>query len=37
MTAPLAWYFDFISPFSYLQWQRLKPMLRDARTPARNR
>lgn len=29
MTAPLAWYFDFISPFSYLQWQRLKPMLRE--------
>lgn len=27
--APLAWYFDFISPFSYLQWQRLKPLLRE--------
>lgn len=23
------WYFDFISPFAYLQWQRLKP-LREA-------
>jgi 2-hydroxychromene-2-carboxylate isomerase len=21
--APLCWYFDFISPFSYLQWQRV--------------
>jgi 2-hydroxychromene-2-carboxylate isomerase len=20
------WYFDFISPFAYLQWQRLKPL-----------
>ena len=29
MDAPLAWYFDFISPFSYLQWQRLKPLLRE--------
>ncbi|GAA5082955.1 2-hydroxychromene-2-carboxylate isomerase [Lysobacter panacisoli] len=26
---PLTWYFDFISPFSYLQWQRMKPLLRD--------
>lgn len=26
---PLAWYFDFISPFSYLQWQRLKPLVRE--------
>jgi 2-hydroxychromene-2-carboxylate isomerase len=24
----MLWYFDFISPFAYLQWQRLKP-LRD--------
>ncbi|MGO1072447.1 2-hydroxychromene-2-carboxylate isomerase [Lysobacter sp. CA199] len=23
----LRWYFDFISPFSYLQWQKLRPML----------
>lgn len=22
-----AWYFDFISPFAYLQWQKLKPLL----------
>jgi len=29
MDAPLTWYFDFISPFSYLQWQRLKPLLRE--------
>lgn len=29
MTTPLAWYFDFISPFSYLQWQRLKPLVRE--------
>ena len=28
---PLNWYFDFISPFSYLQWQKLKPLLRDGR------
>lgn len=26
---PLVWYFDFISPFSYLQWQKLKPLLRE--------
>ncbi|HZX75625.1 2-hydroxychromene-2-carboxylate isomerase [Lysobacter sp.] len=26
---PLSWYFDFISPFSYLQWQRLKPLVRE--------
>ena len=24
MTEPLAWYFDFISPFAYLQWRRLR-------------
>lgn len=29
MDASLTWYFDFISPFSYLQWQRLKPLLRE--------
>ncbi|GAA5000721.1 2-hydroxychromene-2-carboxylate isomerase [Pseudoluteimonas lycopersici] len=23
MSAPLDWYFDFISPFAYLQWRRL--------------
>jgi 2-hydroxychromene-2-carboxylate isomerase len=23
MNAPLDWYFDFISPFAYLQWRRL--------------
>jgi len=23
-TAPIDWYFDFISPFAYLQWQRLR-------------
>lgn len=22
----LRWYFDFISPFSYLQWQKIKPL-----------
>ena len=31
MTA-LTWYFDFISPFSYLQWQKVKA-LPDAVTP----
>ncbi|MFC3550486.1 2-hydroxychromene-2-carboxylate isomerase [Lysobacter cavernae] len=29
--AALTWYFDFISPFSYLQWQKLKPLLRERR------
>ena len=29
---PLRWYFDFISPFSYLQWQKLKPLLRERET-----
>lgn len=24
MNAPLDWYFDFISPFAYLQWRRLR-------------
>jgi 2-hydroxychromene-2-carboxylate isomerase len=24
MSAPLDWYFDFISPFAYLQWRRLR-------------
>jgi 2-hydroxychromene-2-carboxylate isomerase len=24
MDAPLGWYFDFISPFAYLQWRRLR-------------
>lgn len=24
MDAPLDWYFDFISPFAYLQWRRLR-------------
>ncbi|GAB3344432.1 2-hydroxychromene-2-carboxylate isomerase [Marilutibacter aestuarii] len=24
---PMRWYFDFISPFSYLQWQKVKRML----------
>ena len=24
MSAPLDWYFDFISPFAYLQWKRLR-------------
>jgi len=23
------WYFDFISPFAYLQWQKLRPVLDD--------
>jgi 2-hydroxychromene-2-carboxylate isomerase len=23
---PALWYFDFISPFAYLQWQHLKPL-----------
>ncbi|RDZ26027.1 2-hydroxychromene-2-carboxylate isomerase [Lysobacter silvisoli] len=26
------WYFDFISPFSYLQWQKVKPLTRSAHT-----
>jgi 2-hydroxychromene-2-carboxylate isomerase len=26
MSAPLRWYFDFISPFSYLHWQKVKAM-----------
>jgi 2-hydroxychromene-2-carboxylate isomerase len=26
MSAPLRWYFDFISPFSYLHWQKVKVM-----------
>ena len=26
MTVPLRWYFDFISPFSYLHWQKVKAM-----------
>ena len=24
MGAPLRWYFDFLSPFSYLHWQKVK-------------
>jgi len=35
MDAPLTWYFDFISPFSYLQWQRLKPLLRECEANGR--
>ncbi len=27
--AELRWYFDFISPFAYLQWQRLRPLVRE--------
>ena len=23
---PLRWYFDFISPFAYLHWQKLKAL-----------
>ena len=26
MHAPLRWYFDFISPFSYLQWPRVRDL-----------
>ena len=26
MAAPLRWYFDFLSPFSYLHWQKVKAM-----------
>ena len=26
MSVPLRWYFDFISPFSYLHWQKVKAM-----------
>ena len=26
MTVPLRWYFDFISPFSYLHWQKVKAL-----------
>ncbi|MFC5571333.1 2-hydroxychromene-2-carboxylate isomerase [Lysobacter yangpyeongensis] len=29
---PIRWYFDFISPFSYLHWQKVK-MLPEAVTP----
>lgn len=31
MDAPrdIRWYFDFVSPFAYLHWQRLKPVLRE--------
>ncbi|TDK20341.1 2-hydroxychromene-2-carboxylate isomerase [Luteimonas aestuarii] len=25
--APARWYFDVVSPFAYLQWQRLRPLL----------
>ena len=24
---PAIWYFDVVSPFAYLQWHRLKPLL----------
>ncbi|HVQ32764.1 MAG TPA: 2-hydroxychromene-2-carboxylate isomerase [Lysobacter sp.] len=27
MRAPLRWYFDFLSPFSYLHWQKVKGLL----------
>lgn len=26
MDAPLRWYFDFLSPFSYLHWQKVKAL-----------
>src|SRR5688572_29014077 len=26
MGAPLRWYFDFLSPFSYLHWQKVKAL-----------
>lgn len=29
MQAPLRWYFDFISPFSYLQWPRVRGLLAE--------
>ena len=32
MAMPIRWYFDFISPFSYLQWQKVKA-LPEAVTP----
>jgi len=25
----IAWYFDFISPFAYLHWQKVKPLMRE--------
>lgn len=28
-TPTLRWYFDFISPFSYLQWRKLRPLLSE--------
>lgn len=27
--AALRWYFDVVSPFAYLQWQKLRPLLRE--------
>lgn len=31
VSAPTAlrWYFDVVSPFAYLQWQKLRPLLRE--------
>ena len=29
MQTPLRWYFDFISPFSYLQWPRVRGLLAE--------
>jgi 2-hydroxychromene-2-carboxylate isomerase len=29
MTVPLRWYFDFVSPFSYLQWPRVRGLLAE--------
>ncbi len=26
---PIRWYFDFISPFAYLHWQKVKPLMRE--------
>ena len=31
---PLRWYFDFLSPFSYLHWQKVKALRDDARRRA---
>jgi len=29
MRSPLRWYFDFISPFSYLQWPRVRGLMAE--------
>ncbi|WP_026375016.1 2-hydroxychromene-2-carboxylate isomerase [Aestuariibacter salexigens] len=31
MSTQINWYFDIISPFAYLQWQRIKPMVKQGK------